>query len=144
MALLDVLVSPPDGVGNMALALRPEFADRHVADAGIRQIVDAQVPVGFDRQLHAVRPRQFPQPAGVVVADHLAHGRADIPQKPLGQLRAADHAARHDRQPGAQIIPSPRAELGGKCGRPVLAAGLPAIDMGIGQRPVRRPRPRRR
>ena len=78
--------------------------------------------------------RQLPQPARVVVADHLAHGRPHVPQEPLGQLGAADHAPRQHRQPRTQIIAAPRAELGGKRGGPVLAAGLPAIDVDIGQR----------
>ena len=50
-------------VGKHAVAHRPEFAHGHVAVSGISKVVDAQVPVGFDRQLHAVRPRQFPQAA---------------------------------------------------------------------------------
>ena len=83
-------------------------------------------------------PRQFAQAAGVVVADHLAHGRPDVPQEPLGQLGAADHAPRQDRQPRTQIVAAPRAELGGKRGGPVLAPGLPAIDVDVRQRPAGR------
>ena len=131
-----IAAAPGEQIGKRSVAPRPEFADR--ACRRRRRTRGCRCRGGRrPRWTASCRAlRQFAQPAGVVVADHLAHGRPHVPEEPLGQLRAADDAPGEHRQPRAQVVAAPRAEFGRERGGPVLAAGLPAVDVDIGQRPA--------
>ena len=120
----------------LVLSTSPEFADGHVAGPRVGDVVDAQHPVSLYRKPHAVRSDEFPQPGGVVVANHLPDGGANVPQETVGERGAAHDVACHGGQPGTDVVTAPRAELLRKGCRPVLVARLPTVDVRKRQRPA--------
>ena len=76
---------------------RPELAHRLVGPAGVGDVV-GRLAVGLDRKPQAVLVGQRLHVAGIVLHQQIGDRLPQVPEEPLGDLQAIDHAAGDHRQ----------------------------------------------
>ena len=69
-----------------------------------------------------------PQPADIILRDHVGHDSAQVPEELIRGLGAVHHAAGQDRQQGDGIVPIASGKLFGESIGPVLRAHLITVD----------------
>jgi len=66
---------------------------------------------------------------GIILDDHVRDGLPQIPQEPLRDFEAPDHAPGHRGEKRQGVVPAPRLELIAHPGCPVLRPVLPAVNV---------------
>ena len=109
---------------------QPELAHREVDDVVLAQVVaDHGRRDALGAEDAAVGVGEIGQRAVEVVDDQFGDRLPHIVQEPLGHVGALHRHPGHRRQVRHRIVAAPPDELGAEHRRPVLAAGLPTVDM---------------